>query len=103
MATREGLVFATMLEVGELEVDGDSLKITRMIKQEEAVHQSTEAIIEDIRRLMRSFVNERVDERRVRERISELIDEMRLLVTFKKKKRKSELRIDSTAAKPDPR
>lgn len=49
------------------------------------------------------LISERVDERGLRERISELIDEMRLLVTFKKKKRKSELRIDSTAAKPDRR
>lgn len=58
IAAREGLIFASFLEVENLLlVEGDSLNLIHMIKREVNVDYSVEVIVEDIRRMACNFVS----------------------------------------------
>ncbi|KAI8563571.1 hypothetical protein RHMOL_Rhmol03G0119700 [Rhododendron molle] len=55
IAAREGLIFASFLEVKNLLVEGDSLNLIHMIKREVNVDNSVEVIVEHIRRMACNF------------------------------------------------
>lgn len=57
IAAREGLIFASFLEVENLLVEGDSMNLIHMIKREVNVDNSVEFIVEDIRRMACNFVS----------------------------------------------